>query len=174
MHAVRHHSFGPPDVLVLDELPDLEPGAGQVRVAVRASGVHLLDTTLRRGESGGPMPLPELPTVPGREVAGVVDAVGEGVDPAWVGRRVVAHLGMVPGGYAAAGRGGARALGGRRPRLAARLLGGDPDRAGHRRPGLPRDHRRLEPRPSDDRAARRHPGPGRRALGKVVLLGGPR
>jgi NADPH:quinone reductase len=100
MHAVRHHTFGPPDVLVLDELPDLEPGAGQVRVAVRASGVHLLDTTLRRGESGGPMPLPELPTVPGREVAGVVDAVGEDVDPAWVGRRVVAHLGMVPGGYA--------------------------------------------------------------------------
>jgi NADPH2:quinone reductase len=100
MHAVRHHAFGPPGVLVLDRLPDLEPGAGQVRVAVRASGVHLLDTTLRKGESGGPMPLPVLPTVPGREVAGVVDAVGEGVDTVWLGRRVVGHLGMVPGGYA--------------------------------------------------------------------------
>jgi NADPH2:quinone reductase len=100
MHAVRHHTFGPPDVLVLDELPDLEPSAGEVRIAVHASGVHLLDTTLRRGESGGPLPRPELPTVPGREVAGVVDAVGADVDPAWVGRRVVAHLGMVPGGYA--------------------------------------------------------------------------
>ena len=37
---------------------------------------------------------------PGREVAGVVDAVGEGVDPAWLGRRAVAHLGQASGGYA--------------------------------------------------------------------------
>jgi NADPH:quinone reductase len=100
MHAVRHHTFGAPDVLVLDELPDLGPTAGQVRVAVRAAGVHLLDTALRRGEEGGPLAPPDLPTVPGREVAGVVDALGDGVDPAWLGRRVVAHLGMVPGGYA--------------------------------------------------------------------------
>jgi NADPH:quinone reductase len=99
MHAIRMHSFGPPDVLVLDELPDLDPGPGQVRIAVAASGVHLLDTTIRRGEPG-PLPAPDLPTIPGREVAGVVDAVGEGVDPGWRGRRVVAHLGMVPGGYA--------------------------------------------------------------------------
>ena len=46
------------------------------------------------------MPPPELPTIPGREVAGVVDLVGDGVDPTWLGRRVVAHLGLVPGGYA--------------------------------------------------------------------------
>jgi NADPH:quinone reductase len=45
-------------------------------------------------------PLPELPMVPGREVAGVVDAVGPGVDAGWTGRRVVAHLGMANGGYA--------------------------------------------------------------------------
>ena len=99
MRAIRLHAFGPPDHLVLDELPDLVPAAGEVRIAVEASGVHLLDTTLRRGEPG-PMPLPELPTVPGREVAGVVDAVGADGDESWVGRRVVAHLGMVPGGYA--------------------------------------------------------------------------
>lgn len=99
MHAIRLHEFGPPDHLVLDELPDLNPAEGQVRIAVEASGVHLLDTTIRRGEPG-PLPAPELPTIPGREVAGTVDAVGEGVDPDWVGRRVVAHLGPVPGGYA--------------------------------------------------------------------------
>jgi NADPH2:quinone reductase len=99
MRAVRHHSFGDPDVLTLDDLPDLEPAAGEVRVAVGAAGVHLLDTTLRRGQEGGPMALPQLPTVPGREVAGVVDAAGPGEDE-WLGRRVVAHLGMVPGGYA--------------------------------------------------------------------------
>jgi NADPH2:quinone reductase len=41
-----------------------------------------------------------LPTIPGREVAGRVDAVGAGVDESWVGKRVVVHLGPVPGGYA--------------------------------------------------------------------------
>ena len=80
MHAIRLHAFGPPENLVLDELPDLEPGAGEVRIAVEASGVHLLDTTIRRGEPG-PLPPPELPTVPGREVAGVVDARGPGHRP---------------------------------------------------------------------------------------------
>ena len=99
MHAIRQHEFGPPDRLVLEELPDLTPGPGQVRIAVAASGVHLMDTTIRRGEAG-PLPPPELPTIPGREVAGTVDAVGDGVDRSWLGRRVVAHLGVVPGGYA--------------------------------------------------------------------------
>ncbi len=99
MLAIRHHEFGPADILVLDQLEDLTPSRGEVRIEVAACGVHLLDTTLRRGEPG-PMPAPELPTIPGREVAGVVDRVGEGVDAGWVGRRVVAHLGMVPGGYA--------------------------------------------------------------------------
>ncbi|MBZ2196115.1 zinc-binding dehydrogenase [Occultella gossypii] len=101
MDAIRLHAFGPPENLVLDEVPDPEPGAGEVLIAGRAHGVHLLDTTLRRGEPG-PLPLPALPTIPGREVAGSVAAVGPGVDPGWVGRRVAAHLGAVPdgGGYA--------------------------------------------------------------------------
>jgi hypothetical protein len=73
---------GPAGDLVLGELPDLEPGPGQVRIAVAAAGVHLLDTTPRRGEPG-PIPAPPLPTIPGREAAGVV-----------------AHLGPVPGGHA--------------------------------------------------------------------------
>jgi NADPH2:quinone reductase len=99
MRAIRQHEFGPPEALVLEELPDLTPATGQVRIAVAASGVHLLDTTIRRGEPG-PLPPPELPTIPGREVAGVVDLVGPDVDERWLGRRVVAHLGPVPGGYA--------------------------------------------------------------------------
>jgi NADPH:quinone reductase len=99
MRAIRLHEFGPASNLILDELPDLRPTAGQVRIAVEASGVHLLDTSLRRGEPG-PMPPPHLPTIPGREVAGVVDLVGAGVDDSWLGRRVVAHLGTMPGGYA--------------------------------------------------------------------------
>ncbi|GAB3758577.1 zinc-binding dehydrogenase [Microlunatus parietis] len=100
MRAIRLHAFGPPENLVLDDLPDLEPGPGEVRIAVEASGVHLLDTALRRGEGAGPMATPSLPTVPGREVAGRIDRIGADVPQRWLGRRVVAHLGMVPGGYA--------------------------------------------------------------------------
>lgn len=102
MDAIRIHAFGPPENLVLEQVPDPAPGPGQVLVAAVAHGVHLLDTTLRRGEQGGPLALPRLPTVPGREVAGTVAAVGEGVDPAWAGRRVAVHLGATPdgGGYA--------------------------------------------------------------------------
>ncbi|WP_049563951.1 zinc-binding dehydrogenase [Streptomyces sp. SBT349] len=100
MHAVRLHAFGPPENLRYEEAPDPEPGPGQVRIAVAAAGVHVVDTALRAGPLGGHFGVPELPTIPGREVAGTVDAVGEGTDPAWLGRRVVAHLGMVPGGYA--------------------------------------------------------------------------
>ena len=100
MHAIRQHEFGPPETLRLEEMPDPEPGPGQLRIAVAAAGVHLLDTSIRAGRSGGPFPLPELPMTPGREVAGIVDAVGEGVDAAWAGRRAVAHLGQASGGYA--------------------------------------------------------------------------
>lgn len=100
MKAIRLHAFGPADNLRLDTVPDLGPGPGEVRISVRASGVHLLDTTLRRGRQDGPWPQPSLPTVPGREVAGTVDGVGSDVPTNMLGRRVVAHLGQVPGGYA--------------------------------------------------------------------------
>ncbi|MFC9288694.1 zinc-binding dehydrogenase [Streptomyces sp. NPDC057052] len=100
MHAVRLHAFGPAGNLTFEEVEDPLPAPGQVRVAVGAAGVHLLDTALREGLQG-PQPQPTvLPTVPGREVAGVVESLGEGVDGAWLGRRVVAHLGFAPGGYA--------------------------------------------------------------------------
>ncbi|WP_419707395.1 alcohol dehydrogenase catalytic domain-containing protein [Promicromonospora sp. NFX87] len=102
MDAIRHHSFGPPEVLTLEQIPDPVPGPGEVLVDAVAHGVHLVDTSIRRGEEGPPLPLPSLPTVPGREIAGTVSGVGPGVDPSWTGRRVAAHLGRVPdgGGYA--------------------------------------------------------------------------
>ncbi|WP_068055304.1 zinc-binding dehydrogenase [Nocardia xishanensis] len=99
MHAIRLRAFGPAENLSYDTVSDPEPGPGQVRIAVAAAGVHVVDTALRRGMPG-PYPLPELPTVPGREVAGVVDLVGADVDPGWAGKRVVAHFGAAPGGYA--------------------------------------------------------------------------
>ncbi|MDA1359380.1 zinc-binding dehydrogenase [Glycomyces luteolus] len=100
MHAIRQHEFGGPEVLVYEEVADPEPGPGQLRIDSRAAGVHLLDTTFRSGEKNGPYPLPDLPMIPGREAAGIVDAVGEGVDASWIGKRVVAHLGFASGGYA--------------------------------------------------------------------------
>ncbi|MDX3853780.1 zinc-binding dehydrogenase [Streptomyces sp. AK02-01A] len=100
MHAVRLHAFGPAENLTYERTDDPAPGPGQVRIAVAAAGVHLLDTALRQGLTG-PYPAPAvLPTIPGREVAGTVESLGEGVGADWLGKRVVVHLGMVPGGYA--------------------------------------------------------------------------
>ncbi|MFJ9245367.1 zinc-binding dehydrogenase [Streptomyces sp. NPDC101776] len=100
MRAIRLHTFGPAENLIHESVDDPSPGPGQVRIAVAAAGVHLLDTVLRAGERG-PLPeLPALPTVPGREVAGVVESLGDGVAGLWLGKRVVAHLGFAPGGYA--------------------------------------------------------------------------
>ena len=102
MHAIRLHAYGPPENLRYETLPTPDPAPDEVRIAVAAAGVHVLDAKLRAGEAGPPGSQPELPHTPGREVAGVVEAVGADVDPAWRGRRVVAHLGPAPlhGGYA--------------------------------------------------------------------------
>ncbi|WP_329208649.1 zinc-binding dehydrogenase [Streptomyces sp. NBC_00683] len=100
MHAIRLHAFGPAENLRHELTDDPVPAPGQVRIAVAAAGVHLIDTALREGMTG-PYPAPaELPTIPGREVAGTVESLGEGTDPAWLGRHVVAHIGTAPGGYA--------------------------------------------------------------------------
>lgn len=100
MHAIRQHAFGPPETLAYEDVPDPVPARDQVRIAVEAAGVHLIDTSIRRGEAGGPYPVPDLPMTPGREVAGAVDRVGSGAPETWLGRRVVAHLGPASGGYA--------------------------------------------------------------------------
>ncbi|MEE2061488.1 zinc-binding dehydrogenase [Rhodococcus artemisiae] len=99
MHAIRLHAFGVPDNLIHEYLADPVPGPGEVRVAVEAAGVHTIETKIRRGETVGPHLPPALPLVPGGEVAGTVDAVGDGVEPTWIGRRVAAHLDG-HGGYA--------------------------------------------------------------------------
>ncbi|MGX7682034.1 zinc-binding dehydrogenase [Jatrophihabitans sp. DSM 45814] len=100
MYAIRQYEFGPPAVLRYEQVPDPVAGDGQVTVEVHSAGVHLIDTLIRKGVAGGPFPLPSLPMTPGREVAGIVTAVGPHVDSAWLGRRVVAHLGQASGGYA--------------------------------------------------------------------------
>jgi NADPH:quinone reductase len=99
MKAIRQHAFGGPGELRLEDVPDPQPGEGQVRIRVQAAGVHLLDTVIRKGQAS-PRAMPALPMTPGREVAGVVDQAGPDTDSALVGRRVVADLGLASGGYA--------------------------------------------------------------------------
>lgn len=100
MQAIRLHTFGPAENLTYERTDAPRPAPGQVRIQVAAAGVHLLDTAIRAGIKG-PLPeLPALPTIPGREVAGTVESLGESVAALWLGKRVVAHLGFNPGGYA--------------------------------------------------------------------------
>ncbi|MFJ6572711.1 zinc-binding dehydrogenase [Streptomyces sp. NPDC091292] len=98
MRAVVLYQFGPPENFRFETVPDPVPGPDQVRIAVKAAGVHQIETAMREGLPIGP-PLPELPAIFGGEVAGVVESVGTGVDAAWVGADVVTALGS-PGGYA--------------------------------------------------------------------------
>jgi NADPH2:quinone reductase len=85
MKAMRVHSFGAPEVMKLEEVPGLQPGAGQVVVAVRAIGVNPVDTYIR---SGLYRPDLQLPYTPGLDAAGVITAIGAGVNHRTVGQRV--------------------------------------------------------------------------------------
>jgi NADPH:quinone reductase len=95
--AVVIREFGAPEGLEVVELPEPAPAAGQVVIATEAIGVGGVDVVIRRGDLAGYGFRPGL--VPGSEVAGVVAAVGEGVDRGLVGRRVWAFTGT-GGGYA--------------------------------------------------------------------------
>ncbi|MBM0228676.1 MULTISPECIES: zinc-binding dehydrogenase [Micromonospora] len=88
MRAIQVAVFGGPEVLSPAELPDPAPGPGQVVVGMAAADVILLDTLLRSGWGQDFFPR-MLPYVPGGGGAGAVVETGEGVDPAWIGRRVV-------------------------------------------------------------------------------------
>lgn len=99
MRVVRVMRFGGPEVLTGGEAPDPVAGAGQVVVEVAVAPIDFVQTQLRRGFTPGP-PLPELPYVPGGSVAGRVSGLGLGVDPGWIGRRVVTHTVSRYGGNA--------------------------------------------------------------------------
>ncbi len=88
MRAVVYSEAGGPDVLRVVERPRPEPGSGEVRVGVRVSGVNPTDWKARvpSGVPGEELPFPEV--VPNQDGAGVVDAVGAGVDASRVGERV--------------------------------------------------------------------------------------
>ncbi|GLY87635.1 NADP-dependent oxidoreductase [Actinoallomurus iriomotensis] len=100
MKAVRFHEYGDPDVLRYEDVDEPVPGAGQVRVRVAATTFNGVDGNIRAGFMQDPMPL-TLPHVPGLDVAGSVDALGEGVRGLEVGDRVVGFLPFVDDGASA-------------------------------------------------------------------------
>lgn len=86
MRAIRFHEHGGPDVLTPEEIDRPSPGPDEVRIDAEAIGVNPVDTYFREGE----YPVPDLPFVPGSDVAGTVGAVGDGVEDLAVGDRVYA------------------------------------------------------------------------------------
>jgi NADPH:quinone reductase-like Zn-dependent oxidoreductase len=75
--AITYSRYGGPDVLTLGTVDVLQPGPGQVRIRVRAVAINLIDVKIRSGRMDGIFPV-RFPVLPGWDVAGVVDAVGEG------------------------------------------------------------------------------------------------
>jgi len=82
MHAMVLNKIGTP--LEWTELPDRQPGPGQIRVSVAACGVCRTDLHVVDGE----LPHPQVPIIPGHQIVGRIDAVGAGVDGLKVGERV--------------------------------------------------------------------------------------
>src|SRR3954451_3894470 len=97
MQALRVHELGEPaEVMKLEEVPQPEPQAGEVRLRVHAAALNFPDVLMCRGEY---QVKPALPFTPGAEVAGVVDALGEGVTGVAVGDRVLAIPNFGNGGF---------------------------------------------------------------------------
>jgi NADPH:quinone reductase-like Zn-dependent oxidoreductase len=98
MKAVRFYEFGGPEVLRYEDVAVPTPAAGQVRVQVAASAFNAADDGMRAGL----LPIPVvLPHVPGYDISGTIDALGEGVDSLEVGDAVIGFLPMERDGGAA-------------------------------------------------------------------------
>ncbi|MEV7610899.1 NADP-dependent oxidoreductase [Microbacterium sp. NPDC089320] len=98
MKAVRFHEVGGPEVLQYEEIDQPAPGTGEVRLRVAASAFNAADNGMRAGF----LPIPVvLPHVPGYDVSGTVDAVGEGVEGVAIGDAVIGFLPMTADGGAA-------------------------------------------------------------------------
>lgn len=96
MRAIRVHQFGGPEQLKLEDVPDLQPGPGQVLVKIHAAGVNPFETYQRTGTYAVK---PQLPYTPGADGAGVVTKTGTGVQRFAAGDRVYV-AGSVSGTYA--------------------------------------------------------------------------
>src|SRR5690348_16121369 len=97
MNAVTFSKYGGPEVLEVTDVEEPHPGSGEVRIRVAAAGVNPIDWKVRRGMMAQGE-APEAPVVTGREAAGVVDEVGDGVTDTEPGDEV---FGWSVGGAAA-------------------------------------------------------------------------
>ena len=95
MKAVLARQYGPPESLVIEDVPSPVPGPGELVISVHASAVNFPDTLIIENKY---QIKPALPFSPGGEVAGVVKQVGEGVTNFAPGDRVIAVCGY--GGFA--------------------------------------------------------------------------
>ncbi|WP_067598587.1 NADP-dependent oxidoreductase [Nocardiopsis listeri] len=98
MRAARFHEYGGVENLVIEQAPDPHPGPGEIRVRVAAASVNPIDWKLRTGALREMLPL-EPPAIPGRDAAGVVDEIGDGVREVSIGDRVFG-LGGITGASA--------------------------------------------------------------------------
>src|SRR5688572_33396314 len=87
MRAAWYEKQGPArEVLRVGVMADPTPGPGEVRIRIAASGINPGDVKKRQNAFGYGMPYPRI--IPHSDGAGTVDAIGEGVSPDWIGRRV--------------------------------------------------------------------------------------
>ena len=139
MKAVVCRQFGPPESLVVEELPSPRPGAGEVVVSMKAASVNFPDVLIIQNKYQFK---PPLPFSPGSEMAGVVKEVGEGVSDCRPGDRVIAFTAY--GAFA------------EEVKVDAGAPGADPRGHGFRERGrLPADLRHLGPRAARPRGAAR-------------------
>ncbi len=96
MKAIVVNEYGEPEAMKLEDVPTPDPGDGQVLVRIEAAGVNPVDTYLR---SGNHAHAPKLPYTPGKDAAGVVEKVGNGVTKFKPGDRVYT-AGSISGTYA--------------------------------------------------------------------------
>ena len=89
MKAAVLHEYGPPSKLKYEDFPDPKPGAGEVLVAVRAASLNPIDWKMRSGAAKERFPV-SFPAILGRDVAGIVRELGEGVKDFAIGDRVFA------------------------------------------------------------------------------------
>src|SRR6476660_4525584 len=93
MRAIVVREFGGPEVLVPSDVDEPSVLAHTAIVDVELASITFVETQLRAGLPPHPSMLPSLPWIPGNGVGGVVTSFGDGVDPSWLGARVISTTG---------------------------------------------------------------------------------